>query len=261
MRIPSDRRHAAAILPAWLGAIVMLLLNGAASAQVLDKQKLLDAQTFWDNRDWDWYKANIPFFDSPDPDINTTYYYRWELVTKHLTYGSPDAGTLHRVHRPAVLVGPLRGDQLPGRAPALRGALAGRPAAVAGLRPLLVPHRRRQPRRYSTWLADAAWAVHTRASGRRRSIKGLLPDLVKNYEGWEREHFVPEVGLFWQTGHDDGMEYNINSRQTQDLLRGRPATARHSTLTSGPTRGRSRGSPTWPATRRPRRSSPRRRPG
>jgi hypothetical protein len=30
------------------------------------------------------------------------------------------------------------------------------------------------------------------------------------------------VGLFWQTGHDDGMEFNINSRQTQDLVRGAP---------------------------------------
>src|SRR5262245_2337964 len=59
---------------------------------ILDPQKLLDAQTFWDNRDWDWYKANIPFFECPDPDITTTYYYRWELVTKHLTYGSPATG-------------------------------------------------------------------------------------------------------------------------------------------------------------------------
>src|SRR5206468_6099232 len=41
-------------------------------------------------------------------------------------------------------------------------------------------------------------------------------------EGWEKEHFDPAVGLFWQTGHDDGMEYNINSRQTQDLVRGAP---------------------------------------
>jgi hypothetical protein len=46
------------------------------AAQILDKQKLLDAQTFWDNRDWDWYRANIPFFECPDADLNTTYYYR-----------------------------------------------------------------------------------------------------------------------------------------------------------------------------------------
>ncbi|WP_202921650.1 MGH1-like glycoside hydrolase domain-containing protein [Anatilimnocola aggregata] len=51
----------------------------------------------------------------------------------------------------------------------------------------------------------------------------LLPHLIKNYEAWEQRHFVAEVGLFWQTGHDDGMEYNINSRQTKDILRGAPS--------------------------------------
>ena len=28
------------------------------------------------------------------------------------------------------------------------------------------------------------------------------------------------MNMFWQTGHDDGMEFNINSRQTKDILRG-----------------------------------------
>src|SRR5207253_9649562 len=78
-----------------------------------------------------------------------------------------------------------------------------------------------QPRRYSTWLADALWAVHE-VHPDDAHIKALLPDLIKNYEGWEKEHFVPEVGLFWQTGHDDGMEININSRQARDRVRGAP---------------------------------------
>src|SRR6516165_1622413 len=75
-----------------IGLAALLALATAAPAQILDKQKLLDAQAFWDNRDWDWYKSNIPLFESPDADLDTTYYYRWELVTKHLTYGSPDSG-------------------------------------------------------------------------------------------------------------------------------------------------------------------------
>jgi hypothetical protein len=53
-------------------------------------------------------------------------------------------------------------------------------------------------------------------------VTDLLPDLLQNFAGWEAKHFVPEVGLFWQTGHDDGMEYNINSRQTSDIVRGGP---------------------------------------
>src|SRR5215212_10296551 len=53
-----------------------------ARAAIIDKDRALAAQTFWDNRDFDWYKANIPFFECPDADIVATYYYRWELVTK-----------------------------------------------------------------------------------------------------------------------------------------------------------------------------------
>src|SRR2546426_851298 len=80
-------------LSGLLGTLVALLGAPApAPGQVLDKQKLLDAQTFWDNRDWDWYKANVPFFESPDRGLDTTWYYRWELLTKHLTYGSPGTG-------------------------------------------------------------------------------------------------------------------------------------------------------------------------
>ncbi len=76
-------------------------------------------------------------------------------------------------------------------------------------------------RNYSTWLADAVWAVH-RVHPDDAFVKELLPDLKKNHEGWEKRHFVADAGLFWQTGHDDGMEFNINSRQTKDILRGAP---------------------------------------
>ena len=76
----------------WLALCLLLTAAAATPAQVLDKQKLLDRQTFWDNRDADWFKENIPFFESPDADLDTTYYYRWEVLTKHLTYGSPNSG-------------------------------------------------------------------------------------------------------------------------------------------------------------------------
>ncbi len=51
----------------------------------------------------------------------------------------------------------------------------------------------------------------------------ILSDLKQNFEGWQSRQSVPDVGLFWQTGHDDGMEFNINSRQTTDILRGAPS--------------------------------------
>ncbi len=58
------------------------LLSAAVAEPLLAPQPLLDRETFWDNKDWDWYKANVPFFECPDADIQTTYYYRWELLTE-----------------------------------------------------------------------------------------------------------------------------------------------------------------------------------
>src|SRR5437764_8088875 len=207
----------------WLVMLGMMMTTAtAAHAQVLDKQKMLDRQTFWENRDWDWYKANIPFFDSPDADVNTTYYYRWELVTKHLTYGSPDAGFAYTefIDRP-FWSGRYGAISCPAGHQLYEVRWLADPRLSWDYARYWFRTDGAQPRRYSTWLADAVWAVHA-VHPNDGAIKGLLPDLVKNYEGWEREHFVPEVGLFWQTGHDDGMEYNINSRQTQDILRGAP---------------------------------------
>ena len=199
---------------------VVLSGSPAVPGQVLDKQKLLDAQTFWDNRDWDWYKANIPFFECPVAALNTTYYYRWELITKHLTYGSPNCGYSFTefIDRPfwSGTYGAIScpaGHQLY----EVRWLRDARYAQDYGRYWFKTPGA--QPRRYSTWLADALWAVHE-VHPDDAHIKALLPDLIKNYEGWEKEHFVPEVGLFWQTGHDDGMEININSRQTRDRVRG-----------------------------------------
>ncbi len=194
--------------------------EAAEPKAVLDKQKALEAQTWWDNRDWDWYKANIPFFDCPDAELVTTWYYRWELLTKHLTYGSPNSGYSFTefIDRPfwsgayGAISCPV-GHQLY-EVRWLRDSQYARDYARYWFR---TPGA--QPRNYGCWLADGIWAAHT-VHPDDAFITDLLPDLVKNYQGWEARQFVPEVGLFWQNGHDDGMEFNINSRQTKDILRG-----------------------------------------
>ena len=207
-----------------LGLLIAVLSSLPALAQVplLQPQALLDRETFWDNKDWDWYKANIPFFECPDADLQTTYYYRWELLTKHLTYGSPNSGYSFTefIDRPfwSGAYGAIScpaGHQLY-EARWLRDPRFARDYARYWFR---TPGA--QPRNYSTWLADSVWATH-RVHPDAAFVKDLLPDLKKNHEGWEKRHFVPEVGLFWQTGHDDGMEFNINSRQTKDIVRGAP---------------------------------------
>jgi hypothetical protein len=205
-----------------IALVALLALAAPAPAQVLDRQKLLDSQTFWDNRDWDWYKANVPFFECPDADIQTTYYYRWELLTKHLTYGSPDSGYSFTefIDRP-FWSGAYGSISCPAGHQLYEARWLRHPRYARDYLRYWFRTPGAQPRRYSTWLADAAWAVHC-VWPDDAIIKDLLPDLKKNYEGWEKDHFVKDVGLFWQTGHDDGMEININSRQTKDAVRGAP---------------------------------------
>ena len=190
---------------------------------LLDTQTLLSQESFWDNRDWNWYNSNIPFFECPDRELQTTWYYRWELITKHLTYGSPNSGYSFTefIDRPfwSGTYGAIScpaGHQLY-EVRWLRDPVFARDYGRYWFRTAGA-----QPRNYSTWLADSLWAVH-QVHPDAEFLKNLLPDVIANYEGWEQRHFVPDQGLFWQTGHDDGMEFNINSRQTTDILRGAPA--------------------------------------
>lgn len=207
------------LFSALIGGVLLAPAGGAA---VIDKQAALDAQTFWDNRDAAWFKANIPFFECPDAELVTTWYYRWELITKHITYGSPNSGYSFTefTDRPfwsgtyGAISCPV-GHQLY-EVRWLHDATYARDYSRYWFRT-----DGAQPRNYGCWLTDGIWSVH-QVHPDQAFMVDLLPDLVKNYEGWEKRQFVPEVGLFWQNGHDDGMEFNINSRQTTDILRGAP---------------------------------------
>ena len=200
-------------------AIAMALAT-VAQAQVLDKHKMLDRQTFWENRDFDWFQANIPFFECPDEDINTTYYYRWELVTRHICYGSPNSGYSFTefANRP-FWSGAYGSISCPAGHQIYEVRWLHDPRYVRDYLRYWFRTPGAQPRNYSFWAADAAWATHL-VQPNQRFILDLLPDLIDNYRAWEQRQWVPDKGLFWQLGHDDGMEFDINAQQTRDILRG-----------------------------------------
>ena len=197
--------------------------QGDREARLPDPQKLLEGEKFWENRDFAWYRQNIPFFECPDSDIQTTWYYRWELLTRHLTYGSPNSGYSFTefIDRPfwSGAYGAIScpaGHQLQEARWLKDRRFAWDYARYWHKTPGA------QPRNYSTWLADATWGVH-QVHPNEPELLSLLPDLEKNHLGWRKRHFDEAAGLYWQTGHDDGMEFNINSRQTLDILRGAPS--------------------------------------
>ncbi len=201
-------------------ALVAALGCGTAQTRLIDRQATFARFGWWDNRDWDWYEANIPFFESPDAAIDAAYYYRWELITKHLTYGSPATGYVFTefLDRPfwsgtyGAISCPL-GHQL-------------YEARWLKNRRIVDDYARywfetpgAEPRRYSNWYGDAVWAVY-QVTGDTTFVRHVLPYMQRQYEGWVEEHFDAEHGMFRWVGAWDGMETNINSRQTDDPFSG-----------------------------------------
>ena len=182
--------------------------------------KILQSLDWLENQDFDWYKDNIPFLETPDKEIDATYYYRWELVTRHICYGSPASGySLTEFANRPFWSGAYGAIACPSGHQFNEIRWMHNPRVARDYLRYWFRTKGAQPRKYSSWLADSAWAVH-QVHPNKAFIIDLFPDLVKNFKGWEARHWVKEMNMFWQTGHDDGMEFNINSRQTKDILRG-----------------------------------------
>lgn len=200
--------------------LAILLSACRASPPTLDHHAILARQSWWDNRDWDWYERNIPFFDSPDAAINATYYYRWELVTKHLTYGSPEAGYTFSefIDRPfwsgayGAISCPLGHQMYETRW--LRNR-----RYVEDFAAYWFETPGAEPRSYSNWYGDAVWATYL-VNGDTAFLRRMLPHMIEQYQGWITEHWDSTHQMFRWDGMHDGMETNINSRQTADEFSG-----------------------------------------
>ncbi len=197
-----------------------LLAGCRGTPPVFDHQAILARQTWWDNRDWDWYRREIPFFESPDPGIDATYYYRWELLTKHLTYGSPTTGYTFSefIDRPFWS----------GAYGAISCPLGHQMAEARWLKDRRIVEDFARywfetpgaaPRNYSNWYGDAVWGVY-QVTGDSTFLRAMLPHMVAQYQGWVTEHWDPSHRMFRWDGMHDGMETNINSRQTTEPFSG-----------------------------------------
>ncbi len=156
----------------------------------------------------DWMAANIPLFDSPDPDINEIYHFRWWTFRKHIR--DTEDGYVITEFLPEVS---WSGKHNTISCPAGHHFREGRwlrdtryldDYAVFWFR------RGGSPRLYSFWAADSILA-HARVTGDFTRAIDLLPDLVANYRAWKEARLEPS-GLFWQIDDRDGMELSVGGR-------------------------------------------------
>jgi hypothetical protein len=203
-------------------ACAVTLLAGCARAPgpLLDHAAILHRFDWLDNRDWSWYEAHIPFFESPDSALDATYYYRWELVTKHLTYGSPATGYTFTefIDRPfwsgayGSISCPL-GHQLD------EVRWLKEPRVIEDFARYWFDTPGAEPRSYSNWYGAAVWGAYE-VLGDTTFLRSVYPYMQEQVAGWTREHWSGTHRMYAWVGAWDGMETNINSRLTDNSFSG-----------------------------------------
>lgn len=195
-----------------------------------EKTRLLKRFSFWDNQDWQWYRANIPFWESPDPVIDEIYYYRWEVVTKHLRYASPEVGYVFTEWLNAVGYSGSFGPISCPAALQLREArwLADPRYAMDFCRYWFKAPGAR-PLAYSWSAGWALMSVYEAVGARMHDLLcAFLHPLTELHEQWKagkvgyptNRGYDPKRGLFWNTGRDSSGEGNLASMQLSETLSG-----------------------------------------
>jgi len=155
---------------------------------------------------WEFIKANAPLLDCPDKQIEETYYFRWWTFRKHIKE-TPD-GYIITEFLPAVgWAGKYNSISCAAGHHFREGRWLRNPRYLEDYS-IFWFRKGGSPRTYSFWAANSLYAWFE-ATGDDRLLKMLLPDLIANYEAWEKDR-RDSNGLFWQVDGQDGMEVSIS---------------------------------------------------
>ena len=170
---------------------LITVLSSCQEEEILDKQEILDKYSFWTNRDWRWYKENIPFLDTPNEDIDLTYYYRWEMMSGKMVYGSPESGyaSTEFADRPwwSGAYGTIS-------APAGHQLYEYRwfrdKKYAEDYASFWFENPGAEPFNYTNWIGDAVWQIY-KVYQNEDFVTELQDELVEQYKGWEKRYYVP----------------------------------------------------------------------
>lgn len=164
-------------------------------------------QTFIpNNRSWEFMSPNIPLLDCPDSIIRQTYYFRWWTYRKHIKK-TPEGFIITEFLPDVPWAGKYNGISCPAAFHFYEGRWLHDTTYLHQYADYWF-HGGGDLRRYSFWAADAIYNFCLTA-GDFSLAKRLLPDLIQNYQQWEKSRFDSTNGLFWQFDGQDGMEVSI----------------------------------------------------
>jgi hypothetical protein len=164
---------------------------------------------------WAWLQAQVPLFESSQPEVEQVYWYRWWALRKHLRK-TPEGYSVFTefLTRPRPVSSAL-GHHL------MEMRWFRDQAHVNSYVEYWLRGNNGEPqahlRRYSSWLQDALWQrwLVTRDT---ETLLGLFDDLVADYEAWEKKNGLPS-GLYWQHDVWDAMEESISGSRTKKNIR------------------------------------------
>ena len=154
---------------------------------------------------WAFLQENIPFLDCPDKEIEQIYYFRWWTFRKHVKQ-TPEGFVITEFLPPVAWAGKYNTINCAAGHHLREGRWLGNPKYLDDYS-IFWFRKGGNVRNYSFWAADSLWARYL-VDGDDRLIKVLLPDLIANYEAWEKQR-RDSNGLFWQHDGLDGMEVSI----------------------------------------------------
>ncbi|MEA5360795.1 LamG-like jellyroll fold domain-containing protein [Amycolatopsis sp., V23-08] len=181
-----------------------------------------------------WYEANIPFVDLPDATMQSVYYYRWRVFKEHLRYTDPADGWISTEFldccgyaAPYQAINAAAGHQLtegrwlrdPGYGQDyLKFWLTGPGAGPKPATDDVNADTTDWAHEYSVWLATSAYG-QAQVSGDFAPLRELLPALVRQYRGWDKQ-FNADLGLYWSVPVWDAMEFSASSYESPEPYHG-----------------------------------------
>ncbi|OGV60956.1 MAG: hypothetical protein A2283_09905 [Lentisphaerae bacterium RIFOXYA12_FULL_48_11] len=166
----------------------------------------LYSQCIPNSKAWSFLKDNMPMLDCPDREIEEIYYFRWWTYRKHIKE-TPDGFVISEFLPKVGWAG--RHNTI--NCAAGHHIREGRWLVDQKFMNDYTTFWLRKGgavRSYSFWIADSVWQRYC-VTGDNKEALDLLPDLVRNYEAWEKERLDPN-GLYWQVDGKDGMECSIS---------------------------------------------------
>jgi hypothetical protein len=155
---------------------------------------------------------NIPLFECPDEAFQQCYYFRWWTYRKHIKH-TVDGYVITEFLPPVGWAGKHNTISCAAGHHYYEGRWIHERCYLDDYARFWL-RKGGNPRQYSFWIADALLA-YSKVSGDKSMAVELLPDLVANYEAWERDHRDAN-GLYWQVDDRDGMECSISGRLSPD---------------------------------------------